>query len=141
MKTLAPRTKRTGSLEALRGSFLTDPGCAGFRSLLGCLREFCPAGKPVVVRSAWLAQDIAGECTRTAQRFVIRLNRDLDEQMAIEALVHEWAHALAWNFRLDQLARTGEVSPEEFQLAAHDSAWGCEFARVWRVYISRISLD
>jgi hypothetical protein len=90
----------------------------------------------VVVRTAWLKEDTAGECIRRAERFVIRLNRNLDEQMATDALLHEWAHALAWNFRLDKLARAGATSPEEFQTAAHDEAWGCAYSRVWRAYLA-----
>jgi len=136
MTTLALRSPRNGPLELHRRSFLTDPACDTFRGVLGHLRESCPAGKPVVVRTAWLDEDMAGVCTRRAERFVIRLNRNLDEQMATDALLHEWAHALDWNFRLDKLARGGETSPEDFQIAAHDEAWGCAYSRVWRAYLA-----
>lgn len=136
MTTLALRSPRNEPIGGPRRSFLTDPACDSFRGVLGHLRESCPAGKPVVVRTAWLKEDTAGECIRRAERFVIRLNRNLDEQMATDALLHEWAHALAWNFRLDKLARGGETSPEDFQTAAHDEAWGCAYSRVWRAYLA-----
>jgi hypothetical protein len=139
MTTLALRKPRNEAFGGPQRSFLTAPACDTFRALLGHLRESCPAGKPVVVRTAWLDQDTAGECSRRAERFVIRLNRDLDEQMATDTLLHEWAHALAWNFRLDKLARAGKTSSEEFQSAAHDEAWGCAYSRVWRAYLARIS--
>jgi hypothetical protein len=34
------------------------------------------------------------------------------------------AHALAWNFSLDRLAKTPGINPVEFDRACHDEAWG-----------------
>jgi len=117
-------------------SFRTRPGFDHFREVVRALREHCPAGKPVVVRTAKLAPTTLGECGRRASRFVIRLNSSLAELVAVEVLCHEWAHALAWNFTLDRLARKPDVEPAEFQLASHDEAWGCAYSRVWRVYVA-----
>jgi hypothetical protein len=88
----------------------------------------------VVVRTSWLPGDILGECIRRRYRFVVRLNRNLAQEQAIETLLHEWAHALAWNYSLDKLTREPGVSPEVFDAASHDEAWGCAYSRVWRVY-------
>lgn len=63
----------------------------------------------------------------------------MDEHTAIEALCHEWAHALGWNFTLDALARTPDVDRDVFEAEAHGEAWGCAYSRVWRAYISQIS--
>jgi hypothetical protein len=49
-------------------------------------------------------------------------------------LCHEWAHALAWNYSPDRLARTLSIEPAEFDRASHDEAWGCAYSRVWRAY-------
>lgn len=116
-------------------SFLQRPGWGEFRKILVGLREFCPPAKPVIVRTSWLPPDILGECRRGPSRFVIRLNNQLRQDQAIETLLHEWAHALAWNYSLDRLARTPGVSPEVFDRASHDEAWGCAYSRVWRVYV------
>jgi len=102
--------------------------------VLQALRELCPAAKPVVVRTAWLAPNILGECIRRRHRFVIRLNNQMRQDQAVETLLHEWAHALAWNYSLDRLASTPDVSPKDFDRASHDEAWGCAYSRVWRVY-------
>ena len=75
-----------------------------------------------------------GECVRRSERYVIRLNAKMDQNMAIETLCHEWAHALAWNYLLDRLGRDPDVTREEFEAASHDEAWGCAYSRVWRVY-------
>jgi len=49
-------------------------------------------------------------------------------------LCHKWAHALAWNFLLDRLAKMPGIDPAEFDRASHDEAWGCAYTRVWRAY-------
>ena len=121
-------------------SFMTRPGFDHFREVLRALREHCPAGKPVVIRAAKLAPTTLGECGRRTSRFVIRINNRLWEREAVETLLHEWAHALAWNFTLDRLARKPDVKPAEFQQAGHDEAWGCAYSRVWRVYGEMIAV-
>lgn len=116
-------------------SFAHDRGYDAFREVLAGLRRHCPAGKPVVVRTSRLPRTTLGECIRRPARFVIRLNNQLDEHEAVETLLHEWAHAVAWNYSLDKLAKTPDVDREEFQRACHDEAWGCAYARVWRTYV------
>lgn len=115
-------------------SFLRLPGWGEFRRVVADLREHCPAAKPVVVRTVWLAPEILGECIRRRHRFVIRLNNQMDQAQAIETTLHEWAHALAWNYSLDRLASEPGVTPEAFDRASHDEAWGCAYSRAWRVY-------
>ena len=117
-----------------RRSFLERPDWGAFRSVLAVLRETCPPAKPVIVRTSWLPQTVLGECIRRPERYVIRLNDTMPENIAVETLLHEWAHALAWNFSLDQLARALDVDREEFERASHDEAWGCAYSRVWRAY-------
>jgi hypothetical protein len=116
------------------GSFLTRKGFDEFRRVVSRLRKLCPTGKPVVIRTAWLPKTTLGECIRRPSRFVIRLNNRLDEQGAIETVLHEWGHALAWNYSLDSLAKQPDVDRDEFERASHDAAWGCAYARVWRTY-------
>lgn len=115
-------------------SFLSRKGFDEFRRVVSRLRELCPTGKPVVIRTAWLPPTTLGECIRRPSRFVIRLNNRLDEQGAIETVLHEWGHALAWNYSLDSLAKQPDVDRDEFERASHDEAWGCAYARVWRTY-------
>jgi hypothetical protein len=89
---------------------------------------------PVVVRTAWLPDTILGQCIRRRHRFVVNLNDGMDQPQAIETLLHEWAHALAWSYSLDKLARDPDVPREDFEAASHDEAWGCAYSRVWRAY-------
>ncbi len=106
-----------------------------FRTVLAGLRDRCPPALPVVIRTSWLPETILGQCLRRDKRFVVQLNRDLVEPQAVEVLCHEWAHALAWNFSLDRLAKTPGINPVEFDRACHDEAWGCAYSRVWRAYL------
>ena len=115
-------------------SFAARPEFTHYREVLAGLRKQCPAAKPVVVRTAWLPPTTLGECGRRRERFVIRLNRDQSQAQAVETLCHEWAHALAWSYSLDKLARDPRVTKEQFEAAGHDEAWGCAYSRVWRVY-------
>lgn len=117
-------------------SFLRRPGWDEFRSVLAYLRDSCPTAKTVVVRTSWLPENILGECARRKTSFVIRLNNKLDEQAAIETLLHEWAHAMSWSYSLDHLANQPDVDPREFERASHDEAWGCAYSRVWRAYLT-----
>jgi hypothetical protein len=111
-------------------------GWTDFADTLADLWQMCPAAMPVVVRMARLAETILGECCRRQRRFVIRLNDQIGENQAIDVLLHEWGHALAWNHLLDRLAKSPDTSPEEFEQASHDEAWGCAYARVWRAYLA-----
>ena len=116
----------------LRRSFVADPAFGTFRRVLAHFRGFCPAPRPVVVRSSWLPDGTIGECVRRPEKFVIRLSHELNEHMAVEALCHEWAHALAWNYALEAVGRQPDPAPDLFEAEAHGEAWGCAYSRVWR---------
>lgn len=133
---LGGESSAVSGMGANRTGFVSRPGFDEFRQVLGTLRAVLPAAKPVVVRTSWLAPDLLGQCVRRPSRFVITLNRDLREGQAIETLLHEWAHALAWNYSLDSLAKKPTLEPGEFERACHDEAWGCAYSRVWRAYLT-----
>jgi hypothetical protein len=92
-------------------------------------RAFCPAAMPVVVTFSTFPGAILGQCLRRPTRFLIRLNDQMGEPQAVDTLVHEWAHALAWSYSLDSLAK---AAPAVFEAASHDETWGCAYSRVYR---------
>ena len=118
-----------------KASFLRRTDWEEFKGVLAGLRAQCPTAMPVVVRTSWLPDTILGQCVRRRHRFVVRLNDQMGEPQAVECLLHEWVHALAWNFSLDRLAKLPGVDPAEFDRACHDEAWGCAYSRVWRAYL------
>lgn len=103
-----------------------------YRTLIGILRKECPPAFPVSVRRVKLTQH-EGRCWKTGRKFYIEIDRRLDENSAMDVLIHEWAHACAWNHRLDN-AR----SDEEFNRLSHDAAWGVAYAEVYSVYEKHI---
>ncbi len=89
---------------------------------------------PVVVRGAYLPEDTLGQCIRRQHRYVVLLSYRMKEQQAIDTLLHEWAHALAWNYAIEELGKRDDLDEDEFQRLAHDEVWGCSFSRVYRAY-------
>ncbi len=105
-----------------------------FPRILSGLRVLCPPAQPVIVRASRLPDDTLGQCLRRRHKFVIQLSHRLREHDAIEVLVHEWAHALAWNYLLDELGKRSNMTDDEFERHSHDAAWGCAYSRTYRAY-------
>ena len=80
-------------LWAVRGSFLKRPGYEAFRGVLAKLRIELPPARPVVVRTKVFQESFPamtfGECVRRSERYVIRLNANMDQDTAIETLCYE----------------------------------------------------
>lgn len=124
-------------------SFMTDPSCEFFQRVAAGLRQHCPVAYPVVIHTVWLPDHLEGTCSRRRSRFSIRIADRLDEKTAVEVLLHEWAHARAWNHRLDTcplaMPNSSEPDPDlEFDELAHGPEWGVAYALVWRVFTGRI---
>lgn len=113
------------------------PGYEFFGHVLGGLREHLPAAFPVIVRTARLGDGIDGQCVRRARRFVVLLDRRLSCDQAVEALLHEWSHARAWNHRLDR-AVAGKMALADFEAVAHGGEFGVAYAACWRTFVIRI---
>lgn len=65
-----------------------------------------------------------GTCSKGRKFFTLRLDKglvDFDATVANIVLLHEFAHALAW-----------EMDAEPYD---HGSAWGVVHARVWRTWM------
>jgi len=103
-----------------------------YKKLIRLLRKQCPPAYPVSVRRVKL-RDKDGDCYRKDSRFFIRINKELAENSCIDALLHEWAHARAWNHRHDVL------DCSEFEKAVHDASWGVAYAEVYRVFEQNFS--
>lgn len=99
-----------------------------YKTLLSVLKNECPAAYPTSVRRVKLT-NFEGRCWKHGKQFHIQIDSKLDEPRAIGVLLHEWAHARAWNHRLDA-ADTDEL----FNRLAHDAAWGVAYAEVYVVY-------
>lgn len=104
-----------------------------YRAILSLLKKHCAAAYPVAVRRVKLS-NFEGRCWKHGKRFHIQIDSKLDEDRAINVLLHEWAHARAWNHRLDTAA-----TDDAFNKLAHDAAWGVAYAEVYAMYEKAIS--
>jgi hypothetical protein len=100
-----------------------------YRLLVGVLRKRLPPAFPISVRRVKLARHIEGRCWKHGKKFIVEIDKTLDATRAIDVLIHEWAHARAWNHMLDEAA-----TDEAFNKLAHDAAWGVAYAEVYSTY-------
>jgi len=99
-----------------------------YRKLITILKKRCPPAYPVKVRRVEMSCQKDGDCSLKECKFIIRINRNLSEQSAIETLLHEIAHARAWSHLHDSL------SCAEFEERSHDASWGVAYSEVYRIY-------
>jgi len=100
-----------------------------YSALLRMLKVKFPAAFPVSVRRQKICRRLEGVCWKEGKKFHIQIDKKLDEQKAMDVLVHEWAHARAWNHRLD-----AADTDEQFNKLAHDAAWGVAYAEIYSAY-------
>lgn len=98
-----------------------------YKKLVSVLKKKCPAAFPVSVRRV-KTTDVDGDCHLNKKKFFIRISKDISESSAIDTLLHEWAHARAWNHLLDS------SNWEEFEERSHDASWGVAYSEVYRIY-------
>jgi hypothetical protein len=100
-----------------------------YQALIRTLKKHVAPAFPVSVRRIRLGKHLEGRCWKHGKKFVIEIDKSLDPARAIDVLIHEWAHARAWNHMLDT-APTDEV----FNKLAHDAAWGVAYSEVYSAY-------
>jgi hypothetical protein len=100
-----------------------------YHALLRLLKTKFAAGFPVSVRRLRIPSRLEGRCWKTGKQFHIQIDSRLDENKAMDVLVHEWAHARAWNHRLDSA-----TTDEQFNKLSHDAAWGVAYAEIYSAY-------
>lgn len=113
------------------------PGYGLFAFTLTMLREQLPTPFPTIVLTSKVPREVDGFCVRRASRFVIQIDRKLSCAAAIQTLLHEWAHARAWNHRLDQVGRE-KTGRDEFEAVCHGPEFGAAYAEAWRLLTTRI---
>jgi predicted SprT family Zn-dependent metalloprotease len=66
-----------------------------------------------------MPKHLDGDCCFKNDHFLIRIDRELEEHEAIEAFLHELAHAHAWERCKD----------------SHNDEWGKSYSRVYRAFL------
>ncbi|NDD52343.1 hypothetical protein EBZ39_00425 [bacterium] len=105
------------------------------------LERWCQPAMPVKIVVKKMPGGLLGQCLAKPEDevFVITLNKDMGAPQAVDTLVHEWAHALAWNYVHADLAKNA-FSQKHFDWFAHDEAWGCAYSKTYRAYLDAVEL-
>lgn len=90
-----------------------------YRKVVRLLKQKFPLEFPVNVRRLQLSK-LDGDCQLKNNSFLIRIDRDLEEHEAIEVVIHEYAHAIAWDRCHNDL---------------HCDEWGKAYSRVYRCFL------
>jgi len=101
----------------------TEKGRAKARKNLRELSQLMPPSHPVRIIFADLGKDDIGECYlldegKTEARFIIRIGREVNDELITSILVHEFAHVCSWYW-------------EECH---HGPAFGIATARAWSLW-------
>jgi hypothetical protein len=83
------------------------------------LKQKLPARYPVSVRRVSVPKDEFGDCVLYNRKFTIRIDRCLPEWLALEVLIHEFAHSLSnWS----------DKEP-------HTDEWGVAYSKIYRLFL------
>lgn len=77
------------------------------------------AEKPIIVRRVKLSPSLDGQCDLKENKFIIKINRNLSENYSIDVVIHEIAHAVAWEKDAD----------------VHGTNWGKAYSKVYRLFL------
>ena len=95
-----------------------------FNQVMRFLRYQCPPDHPVQVRRLSGLKEMYGDCdlkkSGKKQFFKIRINKDYDEDVTIDTLMHEWAHTVAWH----------KCTKED-----HCNEWGKAYSKIYRMFL------
>ena len=97
-----------------------------YKHLVSVLKKKCPVAFPISVRRIKMRDN--GGCHLDKKKFYISISHELSESSAIDVLLHEWAHARAWNHYHDSLDLI------DFEKRCHDASWGVAYAEVYQIY-------
>lgn len=87
-----------------------------FRKAIGILKKVSICSLPIKVRRLSL-NGLDGVCIKKDSHYLIKINKNLTENHAIDVLIHELAHADAWNETIDDI---------------HGDIWGINYSRLYR---------
>lgn len=91
-----------------------------YRKLICFLKRSYPQSYPVSVRRVRLAESYDGCCQFKGRYFLISVNCKLPEHEAIETLLHEYAHVIAW---------------DKCRNDDHCDEWGKAYSRLYRAFL------
>ena len=98
----------------------------GFGKAARALRVLVPPVWSIKVRRCKMPDGTHGDCalvtSNPTPHYVVRVDKELDEQAQIYVLMHEWAHALSWG-------------SESHRIRNHGPEWGIAMSRIWQAFV------
>ena len=92
-----------------------------FRKVALFLKKSKLAPEPVSILRVKLRDTLDGQCELKDDKFIIKINRKLPENYSVDVLLHEIAHAVAWDKDTD----------------VHGPNWGKAYSKVYRLYLEK----
>lgn len=102
-------------------------GYQHYYSLLRFLRKNVDFPYPIRVKRCKVPKDRNGDCTFRNKEYIVRIDSDASQLLAIETLIHELSHALSWH--------TDDHHTE------HGPKWGLAYSRIYRKYLIWLGED
>jgi hypothetical protein len=96
-----------------------------FREVANFFKTSNLVAEPISVRRTRLRDGLDGQCEKVKNKFLIKINVKLPENYSIDVLIHEVAHALAWDKDAD----------------VHGPNWGRAYSKVYRMFLEKFSKD
>jgi hypothetical protein len=114
IKSYIHHTKKGGAKRSRKDTTLAD-----FRKAVSICKKFSKCTCPIYVRRSKISDNLDGYCTKLTNRFEIRINRQLPLYVSVDVLLHEVAHAMAWDKDIDD----------------HGDNWGKAYSKIYRIFL------
>jgi hypothetical protein len=96
-----------------------------FREVASFFKNSNLVDEPISVRRMKIRSGLDGLCERRDDKFVIKVSSNLSENYSIDVLIHEVAHAVAWDKDTD----------------IHGPNWGRAYSKVYRLFLEKFVSD
>ena len=92
-----------------------------FREVASFFKNSNLVDESISVRRVKIREGYDGLCEKKNDKFMIKVNSNLNENYSIDVLIHEVAHAVAWDKDAD----------------IHGPNWGRAYSKVYRLFLGR----
>lgn len=99
-----------------------------YKKLVRILKKHYQLAYPVSIRRLKIDSKKHGDTVLHKKQFFIRISNEVCEDVAINTLIHEIAHARCWNHLHDS------VDAETLMSICHGPEWGIAYAEAYRIY-------
>lgn len=91
-----------------------------YKNLISYLKKTLPLDREVIIRRVKVPENIDGDTRLLNGKFLVRINRELSEILAIEVILHELGHCISYHLPGDH----------------HGPHWGKAYSLVYREYLN-----